>query len=581
MSVSVPAAAEPICIVRLDVPRCSRVFGVAPCTATGEPCYQTSATCKDPVNFANDTPLSLYFGIPGQTRPTDDIAVLPFLRAWPDTTAARVNVAGADRRVSPLGLRATATLEFHDAQHTDRGIDPYRASRSYDPMAQGSFWARFEARHLYQRHLIGVTIYQGFAGDALADMVQRVYVFKSLDFSAEDRAQINCVDPLERASGDKAQIPAASPGYLSADIDASVTTINVVNAVAADYPASGTFRIGDEVMTYAARADVASGVDFTGIVRGTDGTVPDDHDAEAAVQECWRLSDVSVDAALVDLFGRTPIDPAFIPSADWATEVASYISSYVLRGLVTQPTPAADLIGEICEQTQTFLWWDEALQEIRLSAVKPLIDAAPKTITDAEIIAGSLTLRQFPDRRVSRAVVYYQQRDPTESVTKKSNYARVQLTVDLQGEGDERFGETAVREVFARFLASEPVAKQTAGRLVRRYANGAREVSFALSDRHADLGVGEVFYLRNRRVQTASGAQDAMTLWIVTQRRVIAQARRVEYVAEDATLAGRVYRIAPTGTQDYQGNGADDQRYAWIAGPTGQMSDGAPGYRIQ
>lgn len=37
----------PVTLVIITLDFCGRTFGVAPCTATGEPCYNTFHTCKD------------------------------------------------------------------------------------------------------------------------------------------------------------------------------------------------------------------------------------------------------------------------------------------------------------------------------------------------------------------------------------------------------------------------------------------------------------------------------------------------------------------------------------------------------
>ena len=52
---------EIVQIVEIVQPLCVNTFGVSPCTATGEKCYNTRSTCKDVPNYNGSGSLSLYF----------------------------------------------------------------------------------------------------------------------------------------------------------------------------------------------------------------------------------------------------------------------------------------------------------------------------------------------------------------------------------------------------------------------------------------------------------------------------------------------------------------------------------------
>ena len=212
---SKPFHAEPIVIVRIEQPFCALAHGVAPCTATGAPCYNTFSTCDDKVNFTDGPTLDLYFGIPGQGRPRDEIMILPFLGGWPETSPARVNVSGADRRVNPLGLRATAKIPFRDAPHSDLLVDPYRGSRAGDPMKRGTFWSKWLARNLFGKSGMQVSIFEGFAGDALADMTHRLYICDAVDFSGEEVVVMKCRDILAKAADGTPKINFAQLGTIT------------------------------------------------------------------------------------------------------------------------------------------------------------------------------------------------------------------------------------------------------------------------------------------------------------------------------------------------------------------------------
>ncbi len=123
-----------------------------------------------------------------------------------------------------------------------------------------------------------VKVYEGYAGQDLSEMSVRLYFVNSISNqnSAGD-ITLQCKDVLARIEERQAQAPVASPGVLFADITDADTSFEVANAVLADYDASGTLRIGDEVMTYTSRATTSNGVTFSGMVRGTDNTEADEH----------------------------------------------------------------------------------------------------------------------------------------------------------------------------------------------------------------------------------------------------------------------------------------------------------------
>lgn len=576
-----PFSAEPIVIVRIEQPRCALAHGVAPCQASGGPCFNTYSTCGDQVNYTAGPTLDLYFGIPTQGKPSDEIMILPLLAAPPSTSPARVNVSGADRRINPLGIRAAATITFRDAPHTDFLTDPYLSARSYDPMSQGTFWSKWLARNKFGKAGMRVSIFEGFAGDALADMVHRVYLCDAIDFTGAETVQMQCRDVLSKAADEKAQCPPVSPGELALDLDASALTFKIAYAVLGDYPESGTLRIGDECLTYSAIAEDGAGLlDVTVTARGTDGTTAEEHEAEDRVQECFRFDGHTVDEGLAALYGFTTISSDYLPLTDWAAEASAFLSAYRLDGLVTEPTAVVDLVGEVLEQSQAFQWWDEVRKEIRFLAVKPLV-AEPVTLDeDRHLVAGTVKIREFPDRRVSRVYVYFDPTDPTESLSEEDNYRRVQGSLDLPLEDEKAFGDKAIRKIFARFINSGAVALETTSRILARYKHGSREVSFAVSDKDGAHNVGDVVKLRYHRLQTTTGAPE-VGLWIITSRDPRPSERRVYYTAEDATLAGQLLGISDETVGDYVGDGSDPFGVAWISDATGLLPNGDPGNTIQ
>ena len=380
---------EPIQIVEIQQPICTNVFGSSPCTASGAndvKCYNTRATCQDTANYALGTPLSLFFssGTVAEARVSGANYIIPSL-VGVSTSPTRINLASANSDAQGLGNRALCTIRLKDHQHSDRLVDPYLDGRSWEPLTadRGSFWSRWMVRNKYRQNII-IKVYEGYSGQALGDMVVRTYFLDSVQGPGDGgNITIKGKDVLARIEERKAQAPVASPGELFADIDDAVTSIEASNAVEAEYSATGTLRIGDEIMTYTARATSTNGITFTGVTRATDNSTASAHSAEDAVQQCLRYTDVSIDAAVNDLLTTYGgIDAAYLDTTEWTTEISSYLVSYLLSTLITEPTAVAKIISQLQTQALFYIWWDERDALVKLKAIRG-IDIEPDTLTDA------------------------------------------------------------------------------------------------------------------------------------------------------------------------------------------------------
>lgn len=237
---------EPVQIVEIVQPLCSRTFGVAPCTATGTvdtKCYNTRATCRDTPNFLLGTPLSLYFssGKFGELRvkknsaDTANIYIIPSLLEV-STTPIKINLSGADPDAGGLGNRAVCNVKFIDHPHTDRIVDPYILGRTFTPMNSGSFWTKWMIRNKYRQNII-IKVYEGYIGQALDDMVKRTYFLQSVQGPDSDgRVTVQGKDIIAKLEERKSQAPVASPGKLGSDITEVQTSFDVIGAITSDYP---------------------------------------------------------------------------------------------------------------------------------------------------------------------------------------------------------------------------------------------------------------------------------------------------------------------------------------------------------
>lgn len=575
---------EPIQIVEIRQPLCTNTFGVAPCTATGtadQKCYNTRATCLDTVNFLLGTPLSLFFASGGVAERGVSGATYIFPSLVSVSTApTRINIAGANPDAQGLGNRAMCTIVFADHPHTDRVVDPYITGRSWDAMTRGGFWSKWMVRNKYRQN-VEIRVYEGYAGQALSAMTKRTYFLQSIEGPDDSgRVTIQGKDILARVEERKAQAPALSPGKLYADIDAAVNTFEAANATTADYAATGTLRIGSEVMKYTGRSATANGVTFTGVTRGTDGTAAASHSTDDAVQQCLRFSNATPNSVLNTLlatYGGIP--GSWLDTANWSTEVTNYIPAYRLNALITEPTAVSQLVSEVQENCLVYVWWDERAAKVKLRAVRG-IDAPPPVITaETNILAGSFRLSEKPRERASQVWIYYGQDNAAESPTAPKNYRYSTIIANLESETGELYGEPSVRKIFARFLSSGALADATASKIATRYVDVPSECSFRLDAKDRSIWVGDTITISHHLDIDAFG-QRRLRNWTIVSAEEVTPGEVVEYLAEDTTLYGRIHYVMASGAASYPGAASAPFKNCYIGNAAGLLSDGATCGRI-
>ncbi len=635
---SYPVGREPIQIVEILQPLCTNEFGVAPCTATGTAdtkCYNTRATCQDTANFALGTPLSLFFTkaqfLPtlqaNQTvpveNPTDwilydgtwsDAGIWYDAAFWRDddqsypqpvfdpvnstmppyifpdlvsvsTSPTRVNLAVASSDAKGLGNRALCTIKFKDFQHTDRLVDPYVDGRSWDPLSadRGSFWTRWLVRNKYRTNM-QVKVYEGYAGQNLSDMSVRLYFVDGIsNVDSSGNITMRCKDVLARIESRQAQAPVASPGVLFDDITDAATSIEVAGALLSEYEASGTLRIGDEVMTYTSVATSTNGITFSGVTRGTDSTTAEEHSFDAGVQQCIRYTETGLSDLLIDLLQTRGGIPAvymadFAPGQPSAEEISSYMSLFVADRVLTEPYSISELISDLAEQFQFYIWWEETEQRIKFKPIRGYSEA-PDTLTDSvNILSNSFSLTEKPRERFSQVWFFYSQKDPTQGDDDLNNYNSQYVIANLESETDELYGSASIRRILGTWTGKSIIAASSSTRFLNKYVDVPSEASFRVDIKDGDYQIGDTFFVSHFMDVTQYGER-RLRPWTVVSREEKVANEVVEYVCEDTTLYGRVYFIMAPGSGNYDPSDVPFDS-AYIGNAAGVLSDGTAAANI-
>jgi hypothetical protein len=521
---------------------------------------------------ALDYKTELYFSRKQDQRPSDSLYILPFVRSI-STVGSKINLAGTSKNYEPLGKTATMTIDLEDPPHTDRGVDPYLADRTYDPLTRSTFWRKFLTRQKFGKLHARVVLYDGYAGQALSVMKRREYVVNDISFQGDTNVRIQCRDVLSLSNIDKAQLPVASPGQLRGALTTTATVVDAIGATRADYELSGIIKINNELIEYEGLTDNATGdgILFTGLTRGSGNTEAAEHGIEDGVQACEVFESASVEETLWKLCAAADIDYQMIDFDNWTAN--EYFNGYALSTILTEPAAVKRLLGEVCESAGVYLFFNEREQSIQLRGALG-IDAANTTIStysdEFHIIEGSFNLKERPNEYISQYWLHYSQRDTTKQLTDKSNYRFTYVKANVDVEGPNKYGRRSIREIYSRWIQDEAVAKSSAGRQSNLRKEVPTEVVFAMDAKDRDLWVGDVCQLDHADIVDANGMRDTTRRWLIIEAEEYMTGESVRYKAEDITPAGFLFFIQPAGAANYSGSNPD---YLLYVAPTGTTDD--------
>jgi hypothetical protein len=565
---------EPIQIVEIVQPLCSREFGVGACEAVGIKCFNTDRTCKfitaldltdqvlmrfvspaanrnaaadfrltgnlltengEELLTEDDDPIQLQ-GFSFDVAPLDPSTAIPALLDV-DTAPTVLNVSGGDDNMSPLGIRAVANVMIKDFPFNDVGFDPYLSDRTYDPLTQGSFWTKWLARNPFHVGYI-LNVYDGYFGQTLDEMTKREYSIEKIDAS-RSQVRITAKDILRKVTDNEVTAPRLSPGALAGDVAIGATSLLVAGAALDDYPASGRIRINDEIIQYTGRATSGSNINFTGLTRGVLNTVAAAHQQFDRVQRVLSYVNTPFSDIIYDLLVEWGgIDPVYITKADWDAEYSDFRLLYSFTGHLADPIPVQQLVGELTQQALSYIWWDERIQKIRLRAERPV--PAPVDISeDGDIVADSFTIQEIPKDRASQVYVYYGLRNPVLNPRDKFSYAQGEVVIDAEAE--RQYGETKIKELFCRWVNTSVIASALANSYILRFRDVRKHVTFTLTAKDIDnLWTGDVASISHFMYVNADGS-NRVANWLVTSAETLDQGGTYRFVAEDNESGGTLW----------------------------------------
>ena len=561
---------KPVQILEIDVPYCTRTYGSAPCTAalgvTGaRKCYNMFSGCQDTANYdAGTITLRFATSINGLLKSEQ---IYPAMYGEIKGSPLEISVSPTNERLGLMGQRESVTVEVGDFKDNDTQLDKYQAERvsgvaqssgiGYDPEERGTFWGRLLKRWPYWYHA-AARVRDGYVGDPLASFTTRHYVISNIKPpGSSGSVSIELKDVLDLVDT-KRFVPAVSTGKLSEAIDdTSLDPFTMEpSGVGSEYPASGRICIGSEVMTFTRSGDV-----ITPLARAVDGTEASSHSENDTVQTCYRVEAGEIDAVLADILENyADVDPAFIPTTDWANEAGTWLADLRLTRTIAKPQPVRDVVQGLLT-LGVFIWWDKEAQEIKMRANRPpnVGEAIAEFDASIDFINGTFDPKALPERRVTDVVFMHRILDPTGSVTDGENYGKALTASDTEASGVNQYNGRKFITIYCPWLGEgdDNIARAIAFRLLYRFRNVPERVSASIDiDRVSDAAIAAPVNITARTFQDEDGASESRRFQVV--RVQTEKNNRAGVIFESYEFAGRFGFITENTRGDYGASSASE-----------------------
>jgi hypothetical protein len=365
-----------------------------------------------------------------------------------------------------LGMRASLKIAFNDHKHVFNG----------EPYGQGTFWGKWRGRYGTKLRGCPVRLIRGVVGQTLEQMETRHYILEASEGPTPGASyMIEAKDVLKLADDDRAQAPYISNGKLTGAINSSTTSaaLTPTGIGNLEYPASGWICLGGkEVVAFTRSGDALT------ITRGQFGSVAQQHSAGDRAQLVLRYDGDNVADILYDLFVTYAGVPAgYINLAEWQAETAAQLG-VIYAATLCEATSVRKLVSELIQQAALAVWWDDRAQKIRLQVLREISTDAD-TFGEDRIIAGSLSVKEQPTKRISQIWSYYGQRDPTDAAAKEDGYRAALATVDLTTE--DAYGSAAVTKLQCRWIETLSAAERLNQIQLSRFRDPPRNFNFSLA----------------------------------------------------------------------------------------------------
>lgn len=568
MSLKDAMTRTPVTYAEMVLDFCGRTFGVAPCLATGTPCYNTYPTCKYKGAFLRTEKVFEF---------SSNAAPLP----WPGPRPYLKEVRYLATEIKDsLTVNGRVTLSLLDEPDGDVGIDPYVLQRA---SVQGTYFRKLLARNKNYKGRM-VRVYEGFLGETKEQFAKK-WAGK-IDNITIDKGvcKIEVVDLLKDL--DKTEIPAKLDLKLLVAIDADDTELTLAPSDdIAKLAATGYIRLGDEVIEYAAIDTPTNRL--TGLTREAFGTTAALHSAKDKVQPCIYFPPINPFDLLTDLLkvhgglAAEDVDSAEIDYwRDWPGGEVPFTA------LLTESVKLKKLYFEILDLIDCKSWVNEDFKVTIRRNLPNEPGRVYRAITDeAHIVADSAGVDLNDKSRLTRIILEWDRavlvKEAGEEST--SDYARGNVVVDVGAESPEEYNEQLPKNIASRWLKSAVVQDEVMEGFIRdlclrrlmnqRDAQPVLQCRVELKD--SDVRTGEYCIVTTDEIVSPDGTPATGRYQVVKRDpRGDDLTLKLQKVTDDS-----VCFIAPDATPAWDAASDEQKEYGFIDDDDG-LIDGRPGYLI-
>jgi hypothetical protein len=431
-----------------------------------------------------------------------------------------------------------------------------------------------------------VVIYDGYEGEALADMRARRYLLDSID-GPSGRAgtvTLNCTDPL---TDNESMFPEAMEVSLTSAIDATQTSIGIQTTeplnLSKEYGIGGDkgFVIGSEIFFYTGYTALGDGLyTLTGVTRGVLNSTAAAAAVSTRLQRIGYFNQIPTwECGQYLLTDHSRVDADYIDTDEWADEGGTYLSTLVSTTVITTPTLVFTLMGQVAQQGMFYCWWDEYGQKVRMQAVRPPRGTVTALNYTEHLVADSVSITREPESVVTRVFVYYSPKLWTSTDT--DNYTVVNGTIETENETTASGGTANTVEIEARWVTTEAHAQQIISRILSRYRDVPRFLTVYVSAKDRTITVGDICDVTSREIVDTEGRVKADRWQVISWSEV--KAGQV-YVLDLQTyeLVGRFASWMADSANEYGSATADELADgAFWSDDDGLMPDGSDGHQWQ
>ncbi len=588
----------PVTLVVVTLDFCQQSFGVAPCLATGTPCYNTFHTCKYKSAYTRGTKDYKF-----TTNPQ-----IPF-RSGERPYLSEVSYMATEISDN-LTVKGTTKITLADEPDTDVGTDPYVTQRPLFPKIPGTFWKKFIARN---PNYSGrpVSVYEGYMGQP-----ESAYTLSAMGtITNVTVAPGECVIEIQDTLADLTQVdvPTKINCSLVAAIGTADDTITLSDVSEIPLPnqdiavmrralGSGQYStetatsteyvlIGSEIIGY-------TGVDadtnqLTGCTRGQFGTTASAAAAKAKVELCrYYAPQNPFNLLLLMLQTDGGIDASQIDTGAfyyWQTFPAQDVN---FSALITGSDTAkfSDLYFEIVDLLDCKSWVNEQGLITIARNLPNQPGRAYATVTDQANIMFQSTSVDLNDvrssglpSRITRFSLYW-----GKSVMGKSNdptaFSYLNVAIDEDAESADDYGTPVDKgPVYCRWInfgngsdAQLPAyVENLLARTVWRQRDALPLMTLDVELKDLAILTGQWVSLSTKRIQNTDGTDISGMPMQVVKRQRSGSKITLELLK---VCPRRILFVAPAGTPNYSGASGVQREYGFIAGSDGKMPNGDAGY---